>query len=187
MPFENGQHPGGTGVIKGGRRSVEAANKVARTRLEKEARKRMLENARIALTRDLIEEIVAQIPTGNYPGVIAEALGCPAGLFQGWLRTGRDRWNTKDAPETNFSTKNDPEGLQVLLYLSISRAEAEWEVDLVARMAEKIDRGSIWQGEMTMLQRRKPDRWDARGRDTNTGGQTFEEQVAELERDRSRA
>jgi hypothetical protein len=168
-------------------RPKRVAVREARSKLEKEARKRLLEGARITLTRELIDQIIARIPTGNYPGVIAESLGVPPGTFQNWLSRGRDKWNTQDSPETSFTGPSDPEGLKVLLYLSVSRAEAEWEVDLVERMAAKIESGSYWQGEMTMLQRRRPAGWDARGRDTNTGGDTLEEQLAELERDRQKA
>jgi hypothetical protein len=192
MPFKDGKHGGGpkpsqsTRLAPNTNRTL-AIKRDVRQKLEAEARRMMLEHATITLTRDLIDQVVGLIHTGNYPGVIAESLGVPGGTFTNWVVTGRDLWNTQDSPETHFTSKGDPEGLKVLLYLCISRAEAEWEVDLVERMAAKIERGSTWQGEMTMLQRRKPDRWDARGRDINTGGNTLEEQLAQLERDRQKA
>lgn len=184
MPFKDGKHPGGNGVhMPTGAGSRQKARAAALRKLEAEARERIISGAVIALDAELVAQIVEKIPTGNYPSVIAESLGVPPGTFAVWMQKGKRLWETRDSPETEFTTAADPEGLRVQLYLCVSRAEASWEYGQVETMAEKIRDGSYWQGEMTMLQRRKPARWDARGRDTHDGSQTIEEQLAAYQRE----
>lgn len=158
----------------------------ARAQLEMEARERILANARIDLSPDLIDEICVDLPTGNYPRVLAESLGVPGTTFDAWMRAGRTAWETRESPETTFTTPADPLGLRVELYLRVSQSEAEWEVELVRQMDTRITEGKSWTGEMTMLQRRKPDRWDVRGRGEGGAEKTWEDRVRELEADRVR-
>lgn len=169
---------------RGGRRR--AAIESAEEMMERQARDAILAYAKIRLTQELIDEICERISTGNYPSVIAESLGVTSSTFLEWMRYGRTAWETRDAAETRFTSRHDPEALRVQLYLRVSQSEAAWEVDLVDEMDEKVRRGSVWQGHMTILQRRKPERWDARGRQEGSTEKTWEERVADLEKERAR-
>jgi hypothetical protein len=194
VPFEDGKHPGGRPAVarRSGRvdlssRPQREAHDAARAELEAAARERMLSHARIKLTPEMIDEICEKLPTGNYPSVIAESLGVTSATFLKWMREGRTAWETQDAPETSFSTSADPLALRVELYLRVTQAEAGWEVDLVEEMDWRIRENKSWAGHMTMLQRRKPDRWDARGRNDAAGEKSWEEKVAEIEAERAKA
>lgn len=182
MPFEDGKHPGGRPPTSKHPVIVDSV----REQLEAEARARIMALARVKLTAELIDAICLEIPSGNYPSVIAQSLGITQSTFQQWMREGRTAWETRESPETTFTTRNDPLGLRVELYLRVSEVEAGWEVDLVKEMDEKITTGKSWTGQMTMLQRRKPERWESRGRGEGTTEKTWEERLAELEKDRAR-
>jgi hypothetical protein len=163
------------------------ATRSARAQLDAEARERCLRLARVELTPELVDQIVECIPTGNYPGVIAQSLGITPSTFRTWMDAGRARWETRDAPETMLTSPADPLGLRVELYIRVSRAEAEWEADLVEDMVGRIDDNRQWAGHMTMLQRRKPERWEARGRtESSVGDRTWESELAEIEAARAR-
>ncbi len=172
------------GTLDGGGPASKAAKAKAMERLEAEARERLLTLAKTQLTGELIDQICEHIGSGNYPSVIAESLGVTAATFLNWMRQGRTAWETQDAPETMFTNVRDPRGLRVELYLRVSQVEAEWEVGLVREMDEKVRSGSYWAGHMTILQRRKPERWDARGRQEGGTEKTLEERLAELEKER---
>lgn len=145
-------------------------------KLREEARSRVLKRAQLKLTEELLAQIVAGVRDGNYPSVVARAVGVPTTAYNQWIEAGKESFMRGE-----YATEQDPLGLRVELYLLTEQADAEWEVDTVAQMKGHIEKGTYWAGHMTMLQRRHPERWDTRGRSTGTEDKSIEQRIREWE------
>lgn len=162
-------------------------NDVALEQLEAEARERIMSRRHIPLTEQLIENIVDLTHAGNYPAQAAAAYGVPVTTFVKWVNHGRQCWEHPE--DTAWVTEHDPYGLRVELYLACAEAEAVWEVNTVAHFVDRANdaKQGDWKPMMTHLQRRKPERWDARGRVFEEAGAVSQESRARaLSHDRAR-
>jgi hypothetical protein len=169
MPFKDGKHPGGRPQEADSVRGRRLLESEAREMLREEAAERLIAASRLTLTPELVDLIVSGIAAGNYPQVVARSLGVNEYTYAGWVSRGEQRWvEQKDLAEPDFTSPADPLGLEVELYLRVDQADADWESGLVQDMNKRIRDGSYWAGHMTFLQRRHPERWNDRGRDTGS-------------------
>lgn len=83
---------------------------------------------------------------------------------------------------TGIRAKNDPDGLCLELFLRCDEAEARCEVAMVQVLLDRIEKTQYFQGAMTFLARRFPERWGER-REISSGEETFEQQIRKLHLD----
>lgn len=97
------------------------------------------------------EKAIELAKSGNYRAVIARAaFGCHPDTFHGWLKKGR--LQPDDFPD------------HAAFLEELEQAEAEWEAQTVTQINATAQSGlpNTWQAGMTMLERKKPDRWGKR-------------------------
>lgn len=181
MPMQDGgKHPGGRKRVPGSVRQLKEAERAELAAMQREARERLLAKAQVALTPEMVMQIVEGIAEGNYAVVVARSLGIPDATYKRWLEDGRKAWEAEE-----FVSRADPLGLRCELYLLVEQSDAEWERRTVKQMRELIEKGSYWAGHMTLLQRRHPERWDARGRGGSDEELGYEQKLRQWEAERA--
>jgi len=162
MPMtEGGKHPGGRPKLETGPAAELRAEQAERDLMREQARKRILSQVRLALTPELLDEILGKVAIGNYPGVAAEALGVPATTFGRWLADGENVW-LENQHTGDFTTRVDPLGLRVELFLLVRQTEARWEDSVVEGMMGAMQEGRYIKNHLLVLERRVPSHWGKR-------------------------
>jgi hypothetical protein len=103
------------------------------------------------LTPEVQERIVAAVRAGNFYGPAAESAGISEATFYRWMKNGREAAS----------------GIQRDFYLAVRKAEADLEVEIVARLRKAAI--EEWRAGLTLLERRHPDRWGRRQAHEHTG------------------
>ena len=94
------------------------------------------------LTKELGKKICHLVAQGNYPSSACEQVGVPSGTFFGWLKRGE---TTSDEPYKSFAG-------------ALRMAESISESNAIAEIVESTD----WRARAWFLERRYPDRWNAK-------------------------
>ena len=103
------------------------------------------------LTQGVHERIVAAVRAGNYPEPSARAAGINPATYYRWLKRG----------------EKEPSGPYHDFYEAIGRAEAEAEVEVVARLRKAVP--DDWRAGLSFLERRYATRWGRRHAHEHTG------------------
>jgi transposase len=103
------------------------------------------------LTPEVHERIVAAVRAGNYAGPAARSAGISEATYYRWLKRGEE--------ETSGRYRE--------LYEAVRRAEAEAEVEVVARLRKAVP--DDWRAGLAFLERRYTERWGRRQAHEHTG------------------
>ncbi len=109
----------------------------------------------LKLNQGMIDAICYVISRGNYTSVACKLCKIEESTFYDWINIAKKQME-----------QDTEEGLYITLYKSVKRAEAEAETLLVNTVREAAVDGKNWLAGMTFLERRHPDRWGRRDRQT---------------------
>lgn len=103
------------------------------------------------LTPEVRQRVVAAIRAGNYAEPSARSAGISPATFYRWMERGQ----------------NQKRGIYRDFYEEVSKAEADAEVEAVARLRKAMP--DDWRAVTTYLERRYPGRWRRRETHEHTG------------------
>lgn len=103
------------------------------------------------LTPELQRQICEHLLQGNFVETVCDFVGIDKATFYGWLKRGER------------GRKPDIEGGYVAFFNAVKRAVALVEMQT---MAELKSGGANWQAKAWWLERRHPDKWGNRGKQT---------------------
>jgi transposase len=103
------------------------------------------------LTPAVQDRIVAAIRAGNYAEPAARSAGVSPATYHRWMARG----------------EKEPSGIYRDFYEAVRKAEADAEVEAVARVRRAMP--DDWRASMTYLERRYPERWRRRDSHEHTG------------------
>jgi hypothetical protein len=103
------------------------------------------------LTPEVMDRIVRAVRAGNYPEAAARAAGISPATYYRWMKEGE---------KASRGIKHD-------FYEAVRQAEAEAEVEIVARIMKAIP--DDWRAGMKFLERRHSGRWGRRQAHEHTG------------------
>ena len=103
------------------------------------------------LTKEVHQRIVAAVRAGNYPEPAARAAGIHPATYYRWMERG----------------EKEGSGIYRDFYEDVRRAEAEAEVEIVARIRKEIPEN--YRAGIEFLERRYASRWSRRQAHEHTG------------------
>jgi hypothetical protein len=103
------------------------------------------------LTPEVKERIVKAVRAGNYPEVAAQSAGISKATYYRWMSVGEKAVS----------------GIQREFYEAVRDAEADAEVEVVARILKAVP--EEWRAGLALLERRHPERWGRRQAHEHTG------------------
>jgi hypothetical protein len=133
------------------------------------------------LDESLIREIAAGVEVGNYPEVVAGALGVQKGSFSRWWSVGQEVSARPSYPEG--CSPHEVLCATLAAQLEVSGAIAEtWLLERVK--ADASQNKHSWTAWMTILERTRPG-WQRREKFEAAGGRSVEDELAEIEQRRA--
>lgn len=116
------------------------------------------------LTETLVNQVADRVRGGEWPAQTSIRLGITKSQFRAWWQAGeeqQDRWHADDF------TLTDHQKLCAMLVYRVWVAEADFENSLITDLKVALkpsgrETRAQWQGIVTLLERRFPDRWRKR-------------------------
>ena len=122
---------------------------------------------------ELVGAIEAEVKKGHWPKVVAKRLGVHGATFASWMKHGE-----KAHVDDTGQTFKEDDYLYRQLYERIEEAEAFAEMDMLDQArTQAINGRTSWNGFLTALERRFPDRWRRRDPAFGDAGSSYEAAV----------
>ncbi len=125
---------------------------------------------RAEISIELIGAIEAEVKKGHWPDRVAKRLGVHGKTYSTWMKKGEQAF----VEDTDTEIRDDGY-LYRQLYERVEEAEAFAEMDLLDKARTQAELGkTTWNGYLTTLERRFPDRWRRREPGFGDLSDTFE-------------
>ena len=128
---------------------------------------------RAEISVELIAAIEAETRKAHWPDRVAKKLGVHGKTYSAWMKRGEQAF----IDDTDADI-HDEGYLYRLLYEKVEEAEAFAEMDLLEKaQTQAATKSTTWNGYLTTLERRFPDRWRRREPGFGDLADTFEGRI----------